>query len=152
MTRRQLYTGIVAMLACGVIFVMPFLFVFLTAAKTRQEAQALTFTWPSEWQLWQNFMDVIEARNYMLFLAYFNSTVITVVAVTLLVLFGAMVGYVVQRRPSRWNTLSSPARRSPRTIRRRFERANGLTRPRRSTSQAPSPAGSARGTMSSHRG
>jgi raffinose/stachyose/melibiose transport system permease protein len=104
-TRRQLYTGIVAMLACGVIFVMPFLFVFLTAAKTRQEAQALTFTWPSEWQLWQNFMDVIEARNYMLFLAYFNSTVITVVAVTLLVLFGAMVGYVVQRRPSRWNTL-----------------------------------------------
>ena len=105
MTRRQLYTGIVAMLACGVIFVMPFLFVFLTAAKTRHEAQALTFTWPSEWQLWQNFMDVIEARNYMLFLAYFNSTVITVVAVTLLVLFGAMVGYVVQRRPSRWNTL-----------------------------------------------
>ncbi|WP_210279653.1 carbohydrate ABC transporter permease [Rhizobium metallidurans] len=94
-----------AMLACGVIFVLPFLFVFLTAAKTRQEAQALTFTWPGEWQLWRNFMDVIEARNYMLFLAYFNSTVITVVAVTLLVLFGAMVGYVVQRRPSRWNTL-----------------------------------------------
>lgn len=105
MTRRQLYTGIMAIVACGVIFVLPFLFIFLTAAKTRQDAAALKFTWPVEWRLWQNFMDVIEARNYMLLLAYFNSTVITVAAVTMLVLFGAMVGYVVQRRPSRWNTV-----------------------------------------------
>ena len=39
----------------------------------------------------------------MLLLAYFNSTIITVGAVTLLVIFGAMVGYVLQRRPSGWN-------------------------------------------------
>ncbi len=37
----------------------------------------------------------------MLLLAYFNSTVITVGAVTLLIIFGAMVGYVLQRRHSR---------------------------------------------------
>ncbi|MFS2151910.1 MULTISPECIES: carbohydrate ABC transporter permease [unclassified Rhizobium] len=105
MTRRQFYTGASALAACCVIFVMPFLFIFLTAAKTKQDAAALKFTLPSEWQLWTNFVDVIQARNYMLLLAYFNSTVITVVAVTLLVLFGAMVGYVLQRRPSRWNAV-----------------------------------------------
>ncbi|MFK0331935.1 carbohydrate ABC transporter permease [Rhizobium sp. NPDC090275] len=105
MTRRQFYTGVSALAACCVIFVMPFLFIFLTAAKTKQDAAALKFTLPSEWQLWTNFVDVIQARNYMLLLAYFNSTVITVAAVTLLVLFGAMVGYVLQRRPSRWNAV-----------------------------------------------
>ncbi len=105
MSRRQFYTGIAALAACGVIFVMPFLFIFITAAKTKQDAAALKFSWPVEWQLWQNFMEVVQTRNYMLLLAYFNSTVITVAAVTLLVLFGAMVGYVLQRRPSRWNTL-----------------------------------------------
>jgi len=105
MSRRQLYTGIAALAACGVIFVLPFLFIFVTAAKTKQDAAALKFSWPAEWQLWQNFMEVVQTRNYMLLLAYFNSTVITVAAVSLLVLFGAMVGYVLQRRPSRWNTV-----------------------------------------------
>ncbi|MBB3310336.1 raffinose/stachyose/melibiose transport system permease protein [Rhizobium sp. BK196] len=105
MSRRQLYTGIAALAACGAIFVLPFLFIFITAAKTKQDAATLRFNWPVEWQLWQNFMEVVQTRNYMLLLAYFNSTIITVAAVTLLVLFGAMVGYVLQRRPSRWNTV-----------------------------------------------
>ena len=105
MSRRQIYTGIAALAACGVIFVLPFMFIFITAAKTKQDAATLKFSWPADWQLWQNFMEVVQTRNYMLLLAYFNSTVITVAAVTLLVLFGAMVGYVLQRRPSRWNAV-----------------------------------------------
>lgn len=104
-SRRQLYSGIAALAAALIIFVLPFLFIFLTAAKTKQDASLLTFTMPQQWQLWQNFMDVISARDYMLLLAYFNSTLITVAAVALLVLFGAMVGYVLQRRPSPWNRL-----------------------------------------------
>ena len=104
-SRRQLYTGLAALVAALIIFVMPFLFIFLTAAKTKQDASLLTFTLPQQWQLWQNFMDVVSARDYMLLLAYVNSTVITVAAVALLVLFGAMVGYVLQRRPSGWNKL-----------------------------------------------
>jgi len=105
MRRRQLYAGISALLASGVIFVFPFVFLLITAAKNRQDAAALTFSLPHEWQLWQNFIEVVQTRNYMLLLAYFNSTLITVVAVTLLVLFGAMVGYLLQRRPSHWNTV-----------------------------------------------
>ncbi|WP_434730461.1 carbohydrate ABC transporter permease [Rhizobium binae] len=103
MTRRQLYTGIVSLALASVIFILPFVFIFLTAAKTRQDASRLIFSLPTEWQLWENFLQVLQTRNYLLLLAYFNSTVITVFAVTLLVLFGAMVGYVLQRRPSRWN-------------------------------------------------
>ncbi len=105
MTRRQLYIGIVSTLACGFIFVLPFLFIFITAAKTKQDAASLTFTLPQEWRLLQNFIEVIQTRNYMLLLAYFNSTIITVAAVSLLVLLGAMVGYILQRRPSGWNRI-----------------------------------------------
>ncbi|MGY5805611.1 carbohydrate ABC transporter permease [Rhizobium sp. LEGMi12c] len=105
MTRRQLYIGIASLTACGLIFVLPFLFIFITAAKTKQEAASLTFTLPQEWQLVQNFIEVIQTRNYMLLLAYFNSTIITVAAVSLLVLLGAMVGYILQRRPSGWNRI-----------------------------------------------
>jgi raffinose/stachyose/melibiose transport system permease protein len=103
MTRRQLYTGIVSLALASVIFILPFVFIFVTAAKTKQDASRLTFSWPVEWQLWENFLQVLQTRNYLLLLAYFNSTVITVFAVTLLVLFGAMVGYILQRRPSNWN-------------------------------------------------
>ncbi len=103
MTRRQFWTGIAALVAATVVFIIPFIFILLMAAKTKQEASRLSFSLPADWQLWQNLVDVIQARNYMLLLAYFISTVITVGAVTGLVIFAAMVGYVLQRRESKWN-------------------------------------------------
>jgi raffinose/stachyose/melibiose transport system permease protein len=45
----------------------------------------------------------VQTRDYILLLAYFNSIVITVGAVTLLVIFASMVGYVLSRRRSRLN-------------------------------------------------
>lgn len=102
-TRRN--TGLLALAVATVVFILPFLFIFLMAVKTKQEAALLLFTWPEQWQLWQNLVDVVKTRNYMLLLAYFNSTVITAGAVALLVIFGAMVGYVLQRRPSGSNRL-----------------------------------------------
>jgi raffinose/stachyose/melibiose transport system permease protein len=100
---RRRNIGILALLVAAVVFILPFVFILFMAVKTKQEAARFLFTWPSEWHLWQNLVDVVQTRNYMLLLAYFNSTVITVGAVTLLVIFGAMVGYVLQRRPSGWN-------------------------------------------------
>ncbi|MCX7646672.1 MAG: carbohydrate ABC transporter permease [Rhodobacteraceae bacterium] len=86
-----------------VIFILPFVYILLMAVKTKQEAALFLFAWPSEWRAWENLVEVVQTRNYMLLLAYFNSTVITLGAVTLLVIFGAMVGYVLQRRRSPWN-------------------------------------------------
>jgi raffinose/stachyose/melibiose transport system permease protein len=102
---RRRTIGIVALLVTTVIFILPFLFILLMAVKTKQEAALFLFTWPLQWQPLQNLVEVVKTRNYMLLLAYFNSTLITVGAVTLLVIFGAMVGYVLQRRPSGWNRL-----------------------------------------------
>ncbi len=100
---RRRTIGILALVLASVIFILPFIYILFMAVKTKQEAALFLFTWPSDWQLWQNLVEVVKTRNYMLLLAYFNSTIITVGAVTLLVIFGAMVGYVLQRRPSGWN-------------------------------------------------
>lgn len=100
---RRRNIGILALVVATVIFIQPFLYILFMAVKTKQEAALFLFSWPSEWHLWQNLVDVVKTRNYMLLLAYFNSTVITVGAVALLVIFGAMVGYVLQRRQSGWN-------------------------------------------------
>ena len=86
MTRRQYAIGLVALAVTFVIFVVPFIFVFLTAVKSKAEAARLDFSWPTEWHLVENLVDVVQTRDYMLLLAYFNSTVITVGAVALLVL------------------------------------------------------------------
>jgi raffinose/stachyose/melibiose transport system permease protein len=84
---------------------VPFIFIFLTAMKTKSQASRLDFSWPTEWHLVDNLIQVLKTRDWMLLLAYFNSTVITVGAVALLVIFGAMIGYILQRRHSAWNRL-----------------------------------------------
>jgi raffinose/stachyose/melibiose transport system permease protein len=53
----------------------------------------------------QNFVAVIEARDYMLIIAFINSTILTVASVTLMVVFGAMVAFVLQRRRGWWTGL-----------------------------------------------
>ena len=103
MKPRQFIIGGLALCVAFFLFVVPFVFIAINAVKTAQQAAQPDFSWPERWQFAQNLIQVLETRNYQLLLAYFNSTVITVGAVTLLVIFGAMVGYVLQRRKSRLN-------------------------------------------------
>jgi raffinose/stachyose/melibiose transport system permease protein len=103
LSTRQLVIGIASLAVAFVVFVMPFMFVALNAVKTAADASRLDFSLPEEWRFWSNLVEVVQARDYMLLLAYFNSIVITVGAVAILVVVGAMVGYVLQRRPSRWS-------------------------------------------------
>jgi len=95
--------SVVAIVASVVIFVVPFVFILLTAGKSRQDAADLDFTWPHQLQFAQNFVDVIQARDYLLIIAYINSTILTVGSVAILVILSAMVAYVLQRRRGRWN-------------------------------------------------
>jgi raffinose/stachyose/melibiose transport system permease protein len=87
------------------VFFVPFAFILFTVAKTQTEAGELQFSLPTTWALLQNFRDALAARDYMLIIAYINSTVLTVASITILVVLSAMVAYVVQRRQSRWNGL-----------------------------------------------
>lgn len=105
MKARETIIGVLALIVGFVIFAVPFLFIAINAVKTKAQSARLDFAWPEQWRLGANFIEVVQTRDYQLLLAYFNSTVITVGAITLLVIFGAMVGYVLQRRKSPWNRL-----------------------------------------------
>ena len=100
--RKGVFLGAVSLLVAAVLFVVPFVFILLTALKDRQEANLLKFTWPTHIAFVQNLREVIAARDYQLVIAFINSTILTVSSVALLVVLAAMVAYVLQRRPGRW--------------------------------------------------
>jgi raffinose/stachyose/melibiose transport system permease protein len=103
--RKNYLLSALAIILSVIVFLVPFAFVLLTAIKDRQQASLLDFSWPHQFRLVQNFVDVVEARDYMLIIAFINSTILTVASVTLMVVFGAMVAFILQRRRSRWNGL-----------------------------------------------
>lgn len=98
---RGLWVGLGALVVAFVVFVIPFIFMVLTAGKDRADASRLTFTWPKEWHLQSNIADVFGTRDGLLWTALQNSAVLTVASVALIVFLSAMVGYVLQRRVDR---------------------------------------------------
>lgn len=98
---RKYWLGVVSIILSFVIFVIPFLFIITTAMKTRQEALLFEFTWPTEVRVWENLVEVVQARDYMLITAFINSTILTVSSVAILVVLAAMVAFVAERRRSR---------------------------------------------------
>src|SRR4029079_18360385 len=84
--RKGYLLGGVSILVSVVVFLVPFAFILLTAMKDRRQSAELDFSWPHQFQFVRNFLDVISTRDYMLIIAYINSTILTVCSVTVLVL------------------------------------------------------------------
>ena len=105
MTAGQKLSGAIGLAVCFIVYVVPFIFIFQLAGKDVATAAQIDFAPPKQWQYIQNFWDVVKARDCMLMTAYANSIIITFGAIVLLVIFGAMIGYVLQRRPSGWNKI-----------------------------------------------
>jgi raffinose/stachyose/melibiose transport system permease protein len=98
----------IAALAVGIIFfVIPFLFMFLTAVKSEDQSADLSFAWPTSWPVLDNLKEVFSARDYMLVTAFKNSIILTVVSVAVLVVLASMVGFVIQRRPGKLATTAN---------------------------------------------
>ena len=104
-TSNRWLIGLSGIALTAAFFLVPFAFIFTMASKDTNDASQLQFSWPVHFQLWENVVDVFQARDYMLIIAFINSTVLTVASVTLLVVFGAMIAYVLGRRKSRLNPL-----------------------------------------------
>jgi raffinose/stachyose/melibiose transport system permease protein len=99
--------GVFAIAVTVVLFIVPLAFMALTAMKDRRESAKLDFSWPTNFAFIENFQEVLSARKFMLVTAFINSTIITVVSVTILVILAAMVAWVLQRRRSRWNGVAN---------------------------------------------
>lgn len=101
-TSTRYWLGTAAVAVFAVVFIVPFAFVLVTAMKTQREAGLLEFTWPTEIAFLDNLREALEARDYILIIAFINSTILTVSSVAIMVILAAMVGFVLQRRRTRW--------------------------------------------------
>lgn len=95
---KDYWVDVIFLVAIGIIFIVPFAFILSIASKPQQEAGLFEFTWPSEFLLLENLVAVIKSNDYRMLLALRNSALLTVTSVTLIVIFAALVAYVMQRR------------------------------------------------------
>lgn len=102
---KRHWVSAISMFLAVAVFVTPFYFIILTAVKDRQQSSLRDLSWPINFQLVENFIAVVQARDYMLITAYINSTILTVGGVTLLVIVASMVGFVLQRHKTFWTPI-----------------------------------------------
>ena len=60
---KDYWLDALAVVVFGIFFVVPFIFILLTAAKTPQEAMQFKFTAPSQFQLFENIVEVIQFHD-----------------------------------------------------------------------------------------
>jgi raffinose/stachyose/melibiose transport system permease protein len=99
---RAWITGIIAILVSIVVFLVPFIFVLLQAAKSPAEASNLAFSWPQQFLFFQNFWETLTSNDGVIWRAIINSAVLTIGSVAIMVVLSAMAGYVLARKKSKW--------------------------------------------------
>lgn len=97
----SIWVDALAFVVVFIVFIVPFIFIFLTASKTRQEAAKFEFSLPAKFQLFENIREVITFGDNRMLLALWNSALLTVASITIIVLLAAMVAFVMQRRSDR---------------------------------------------------
>ena len=88
----------ISLLIALVVYVIPFVFILLTAAKSPAEAGQFQFSLPVSFRFFQNLRDVIVYDNGKMIRALLNSLIITAGSVVLIVVFASLVAIVLQRR------------------------------------------------------
>ena len=104
---KDYWVDAIAFVIVGALFIVPFIFIFLIAAKPPEEAGYFEFSLPQNFVLWDNIVQVVQGNDYRVLLAMWNSTIITVSSVTLIVIFAALVAYVMQRRNDKFANLAN---------------------------------------------
>jgi raffinose/stachyose/melibiose transport system permease protein len=97
-SKLTIWTGdILGILAAAIIFIIPFVFMFVNSIKDRKEANLMNLSLPDIFN-WENYKTVLSANNGQILTAFKNSAILSVGAVVLLIVVGSMAGYVMQRR------------------------------------------------------
>lgn len=88
---------IMGCIAAFVIFIIPFLFMFMNSVKDKVGANRRELSLPDVWHF-ENYLEVLQSNHYQLLTAFKNSAIITFFTVVGLVITGSMAGYVIARR------------------------------------------------------
>jgi raffinose/stachyose/melibiose transport system permease protein len=89
------------------VFAAPFVLIFLTASKNSKESFQFNFQMPEKFLLWENIQTVLQTNDGIVIRAFINSTILTVVSVTLVVFVSSMAAFVFARRPGKLTTFAN---------------------------------------------
>jgi raffinose/stachyose/melibiose transport system permease protein len=95
--RKVLLGDIFGVFFAIIIFIVPFVFMFVNSLKDRRAANKLQITLPTKWHL-ENYLTVLTENNHMVITAFKNSLLLAFFSVLLLVITCSMSGYILQRR------------------------------------------------------
>ena len=95
-----LIAEMIGWLVAFLIFILPFLFVLFNSLKDKKEANKMILSFPSTVHF-ENYLEVLKNNDYEVVRAFFNSSLITIFAVLILIIGCSMTGYVLQRRKTR---------------------------------------------------
>ncbi|MBW7460747.1 carbohydrate ABC transporter permease, partial [Paenibacillus sepulcri] len=95
---KRISVGFIAVVVTTIIFWVPFYFVIINSFKNQQDAALMSMTWPKSFEIFSNYKAVLTAADNMLLRAFYNSTLLTVLSIVILVFVSAMAGFVLQRR------------------------------------------------------
>ncbi len=104
---RRYWVDLVALSIAFLVFIVPFIFIVVTAAKTQAEASSLDFAWPIDWKIVDNLQAVLSERNGIMITALRNSLILTVASVSITVILASLIAFVIQRRRDRVAALVS---------------------------------------------
>jgi raffinose/stachyose/melibiose transport system permease protein len=99
--RKTLWEAL-SVLISGVIAI-PIFLVVVNSFKTQAEASDLGLSFPTKWNLWDNYSEVFV--NAKIPQALWNTTILTVISVFFIVIFCSLSAYFIQRRDNRVSKL-----------------------------------------------
>jgi raffinose/stachyose/melibiose transport system permease protein len=104
---RKYWLDFVAVPVGIFVFAAPFILIFLTSTKNAKESYKFNFQLGEKFLLWQNIKTVLETSDGVVIRAFINSTILTVVSVTLVVFVSSMAAFVFARRPGKLTTFAN---------------------------------------------
>ncbi|MGG1638853.1 carbohydrate ABC transporter permease [Paenibacillus sp. FSL K6-3182] len=95
---KRIIVAAFSLMLSTAIFWIPFYFVIINSFKNQAESALMNMSWPKSFHILENYRDVLTAADHMLVRAFYNSMLLTVLSITVLIIVSAMAGFVLHRR------------------------------------------------------
>ncbi len=104
---RPLWVELIGLFLTVAIFLLPFYFLIVNAAKNSEESFKLSLSPPKDWDLLKNFKYVIMDNDWEILRATKNSFIMTIFSVFFLVIIAGMTGFILHRKRDRISKVAS---------------------------------------------
>ncbi len=104
---RSIWADIIGVALTIFIFILPFYFLLVNAAKGTSESFRLNMSPPKKWLLFHNIGKVVSDHDWHVLRSTYNSFILTVFSVFFLVIISGMTGFVMHRKRNRASSIAN---------------------------------------------